>query len=121
MAISQQEYERRYTAIRDLMKKEDLDCLLVVGRSDDFNRGNLRYITGSGSGGTCIFPLEGDPVFLVRPHQKKSPKLRRTIGALDLLDLRETSCPEEQALKELVRFYQGNNVGVHVSTCAWEI
>ena len=117
MAVSQKEYERRYGAIRDQMKKDHLDCLLITGLSDDFHRGNIRYITGSGGGGACIFPLEDDPVFLVRPFQKTSPKLRRTLGALDLLDLRETASPEEQAIKEISRFYQGNKVGVVGISC----
>jgi Xaa-Pro aminopeptidase len=117
MSISQQEFERRYKRIRELMKRDELDCLLVVGLSDDFNRGNIRYITGSGNGGCCIFPLEGTPVFLVRPYQKASPKLRRTVGAIDLLDLRETSNPPEQAAKELSRFYRGNKVGIVGMTC----
>jgi Xaa-Pro aminopeptidase len=117
MSISNEEYKRRYAAIRELMKKMDLDCLLVVGRSDDFNRGNLRYITGSGGGGICIFPQEGDPVFLTRPKQETSPKLPRTVGAIDLLDLRGTSKPEEQAVKELARFYQGNKVGLVGMPC----
>ena len=117
MSISRQEFRRRYEAIRDLMKKDKLDCLLVVGRSDDFNRGNTRYITGSGGGGCCIFPLEGDPVLLIRPHQRTSPKLRRTVGAIDLLELRETSNPEEQAVKELSSFYQGNKIGVVGTDC----
>ena len=112
MPITQEEYQRRYAAIRDSMKSDNLDCLIVAGRSDDFNRGSIRYITGSGNGGVCIFPVEGDPVFLVRPFQKKSPKLRRTIGAIDLLDLRETSNQEEQAVDELSRFHQDNRVGV---------
>jgi Xaa-Pro aminopeptidase len=112
MTISKREYKRRYAAIRAQMKKMGLDCLLVVGRSDDFHRGNLRYITGSGGGGICIFPQVGDPVFLTRPNQETSPKLPRTVGAIDLLDLRGTSKPEEQAVKELSRFYQGNKVGV---------
>ena len=117
MSISQQEFKRRYVAIRDLMKRDNLDCLFVVGRSDDFNRGNIRYITGSGGGGCCIFPLEGAPVLLTRPYKKASPKLHKTVGALDLLDLRETSNPEEQAVKELSRFDQGNRVGVVGMAC----
>jgi Xaa-Pro aminopeptidase/Xaa-Pro dipeptidase len=117
MSISQQEFKRRYTAIRELMKREELDCLLVVGLSDDFHRGDIRYITGSGNGGCCILPLEGAPVFLVRPYQKTSLKLRRTVGAIDLLDLRETSNPAEQAIKELSRFYRGNKVGIVGMTC----
>ena len=117
MSISQREFERRYVAIRELMTKEELDCLIVVGLSDDFNRGNIRYITGSGNGGCCILPLEGAPVFLARPYQKTSPKLRRTVAAIDLLDLRETSDPAGQAAKELSRFYRGNKVGVVGMTC----
>jgi Xaa-Pro aminopeptidase/Xaa-Pro dipeptidase len=117
MSISQQEFKRRYTAIRERMKREELDCLLVVGLADDFNRGNIRYVTGSGNGGCCILPLEGVPVFLVRPYQKNSPKLRKTVGAVDLLDLRETSNPAEQAVKELSRFYRGNKIGVIGMRC----
>ena len=117
MGISQKEYERRYAAIREQMTKDELDCLLVIGRSDDFNRGNIRYVTGSGGGGVCIFPLEGDPVFFIRPGQKTSPKLGRVIGALDLLDLREASAHEEQAVKELSRFDKGNRIGMIGFSC----
>lgn len=117
MTISQKEYQRRYAAIRDLMKRDEIDCLLVVGRSDDFNRGNIRYVTGSGGGGVCVFPLEGDPVFFVRPFQKSSPKLRRTLDALDLLDLRETSGPDEQAVEELSRFHRGHKIGLVGMPC----
>lgn len=117
MTISKQEFERRYRAIRELMKKEELDCLLVVGLSDDFNRGNIRYVTGYGNGGCCIFPFEGAPIFLIRPYQKTWVKLQRTIGAIDLLDLRETSNPTEQAIKELSRYDQGNKIGVVGMNC----
>ena len=117
MEISKQEYKRRHTAIQDQMKKDNLDCLLVVGRSDDFSRGNIRYVTGSGNGGCCIIPLEGTPVFLIRPHQETSPKLRRMVGAFDLLDLRGTPKPEEEAVKELSRFFQGNGVGIVGMPC----
>lgn len=117
MGISQKEYKRRYAAIREQMTKDELDCLLVIGRSDDFNRGNIRYVTGSGGGGVCIFPLEGNPVFFIRPGQKTSPKLGRIIDALDLLDLREASAHEEQAVKELSRFYNGNRIGIVGFSC----
>lgn len=117
MSISQQEFERRYSAIRELMKKEELDCLLVVGVADDFNRGNIRYITGSGRGGCCIMPLEGAPVFLVNPNQSNSPKTRNTIGAYDLLELRKTISPVEQVKKELSRLHKGNRVGVAGMNC----
>ena len=102
MGISNQEYQRRYAAIRELMKKEGLDSILVIGISDDFNRGNIRYITGSGRGGCCIFPPEGKPVFLTMPNALASPKLPKTMEAFDLLDFRETSNNIEQVIKELV-------------------
>jgi len=112
MAISQQEYERRYKAIRELMREDGLDCLLVFGLPDDFNRGNIRYITGSGRGGCCIFPIEGSPILFTGPNQSMSPKLRRTVGAFDLLDIKEAADPVEQAKKELSRFAKGNRAGV---------
>lgn len=93
MTISRQEFERRYAGIRDKMGKEELDCLLVVGLSDDFNRGNVRYITGSGRGGCCLFPYHGSPVLLTGPNQSTSPKVRKTASAFDLLDLREAADP----------------------------
>jgi len=112
MSISQQEFKRRYGAIREQMEKDELDCLLIVGLADDFNRGNIRYITGSGRGGCCIFPVEGPPVFFISPIHSASHKLRKLAAALDLLEPRQTSNPDEQALTELSRFDKGNKIGV---------
>jgi Xaa-Pro aminopeptidase len=117
MAISEKEYQRRYTAIRELMKKDGLDSLLVVGISDDFNRGNIRYITGIGRGGCCIFPQEGKPIFLTTPNALQSPKLPRTMEAFNLLDLREAASNVVQTLKELSRFDRGNRVGLIGMAC----
>jgi Xaa-Pro aminopeptidase len=117
MSISLQEFERRYKGIRELMGKEEVDCLLVIGVSDDFNRGNIRYITGSGRGECCIFPFEGAPVFLTSPNQSSSSKIRKMVEALDLLDLRETSNPVEQVKQELSHFYKGNRVGIAGMEC----
>lgn len=117
MGISLNEYGRRYSAIRELMKKDGLDSLIVVGLSDDFNRGNIRYITGTGKGGCCIFPLEGAPVLFTGPNQSTSPKLSRTVEALELLDLRETDDPVKHVVKELSRFDRGNRVGIVGMAC----
>ena len=117
MSISQPEYLRRYAAIRELMKKEGFDSLLVVGISDDFNRGNIRYITGSGRGGCCIFPLEGAPVFLSAPNMSASPKLPLTMAAYQLLDLRETTDNARQAVKELSGFDRGHKIGLIGMAC----
>lgn len=117
MAISEKEYLRRYKGIRELMKKDGLDSLLIVGLSDDFNRGNIRYITGNGRGGCCIFPLEGKPVYLVNPNQLASPKLPRTLEAFGLLELKETANYPEQAIKDLSRFDNGGKVGLIGMAC----
>ena len=117
MGISRREYERRYTAIRRRMKQDGIDCLLIYGLGDDFNRGNIRYVTGSGRGGACVFPLEGKPVFLTGPGQSASPKIPKTIEAHELLDLRETAEPAERVVKELARFYGGKNIGVIGMNC----
>jgi len=112
MPISRQEYERRYVAIRELMVKDELDCLVIFGLGDDFNRGNIRYITGSGRGGCCVFPLEDKPVFYIGPNQSKSPKIRKIVEAIDLLELRETADHALQVGKEVSRFYKGNKIGI---------
>jgi Xaa-Pro aminopeptidase len=117
MSISQLEFKRRYSAIREQMKKEELDCLLIVGLPDDFNRGNIRYITGFGRGGCCIFPLEGNPVFFISTLPLGLKKFSRMITAFDLLDLRETDKPHEQAVIELSRFDKGSKIGVVGMTC----
>jgi Xaa-Pro aminopeptidase len=39
------------------------------------------------------------------------------VAALDLLDLRETANPEEQAQKELSRFHSGNKIGIVGMAC----
>jgi Xaa-Pro aminopeptidase len=117
MGISEKEYKCRYTAIREQMITKQLDCLLIVGLSDDFNRGNIRYVTGFGRGGCCIFPLEGNPVFFISSLPLGRKKFSRMISAIDLLDLKETDKPHEQAMTELSRFYKGKNIGVVGMSC----
>jgi Xaa-Pro aminopeptidase len=117
MSISNREYERRYAAIRQLMKKEGLDSILIVGISDDFNRGNVRYITGTGRGGTCIFPAEGKPIFFTMPGGAANPKLPRTMEAFDLLDFRETANTVEQVKTELSRLDKGRKFGLIGMAC----
>ncbi len=117
MSISHQEFKRRYAAIRELMEKEDMDCLLVVGLSDDFNRGNIRYLTGYGRGGCCLFPREGSPIYLVAPNQSFSPKIRKMLEAFDLLELRETSDPTGWVKKELPGFVDNGKLGIAGMSC----
>jgi Xaa-Pro aminopeptidase len=117
MGISNQEYRRRFTSIRKVMKKEGLDSILVIGISDDFNRGNIRYITGSGRGGTCIFPPEGSPIMLAMPNALASSKLPRTMEAFDLLTIRETTNNIEQVIKELSLLDKGGKIGLVGLAC----
>jgi Xaa-Pro aminopeptidase len=117
MGISNKEFNRRYAAIREEMKREEIDCLLIVGVADDFNRGNIRYVTGHGRGGVCIFPAEGKPVFLTGPGQSASPKIGRTVEAYELLALKETENPPDQAIKELSGFHRGNRIGIIGANC----
>lgn len=117
MAISEREYERRYEAIRKLMEKDGLESLVILGRADDFNRGNIRYVTGSGRGGCCLFPREGHPVFFCAPGQSTSAKNKKTIEAVKLLDLRETDDEARQIGKEFNRFNRGNKIGVIGMNC----
>jgi Xaa-Pro aminopeptidase len=99
------------------MAGQGMDCLLVFGLADDFNRGNIRYITGSGRGGCCIFPAEGAPVLLAGINQSKSPKLARTVGALELLDIRETDDNIKQAVTEITRCSGGGRIGLVGMNC----
>ncbi len=62
--LSLKERDRRWKAIRDCMKANGLDCLVVFGLKslEEFDS----YLTNLRHGGVVIFPLEGDPVYLVR-------------------------------------------------------
>jgi Xaa-Pro aminopeptidase len=112
MAISANEYNRRHMFIKAKMKNSNLDSLLVVGQADDFNRGNMRYITGFGRGSCCVVPFEGAPIFFTNAMMAKSPKFPNTVEAHQLLDLRETSNVVDQVVKELKRLDKGNRVGL---------
>jgi Xaa-Pro aminopeptidase len=114
MSISNKEYQRRYAAIRELIKKGDLDSILVASTQYDLSRGNIRYITGYGHGGFCIFPAEGKPIDFTIPtsNGKINSKLRKIKEAFDLLDFRGTTNPIEQIIIELSRLDNGRKIGI---------
>jgi Xaa-Pro aminopeptidase len=119
VSISEKEYLRRYANIRELMKKDGLDSLLIVGLGNDFDRGNIRYLTGFGSGGWCVFPLEGRPVLLF-PGLLGSPKTSKGVEAFNLVEFRDIAQmagPTEQVIKELARFNKGNKIGIIGMNC----
>ncbi|MBN1190396.1 MAG: aminopeptidase P family protein [Dehalococcoidales bacterium] len=105
MSISKAEFDRRYGAIRDWMKSNSVDCIVVSGKPDNFNRGNIRYLTGLGNGGYCLFPPEGRPVLLVG---RKAEFLSRP----DLpVELSEHPNPQIGIIKGLNRYDQGHRIG----------
>lgn len=84
--FSPAEYERRYQNIRTLMKKKDLDCLLIIGGSAAYGRVwfNVRYVTNMIGKAElcyyCLFPREGDPCLVIRPgHALAEGMLARTV------------------------------------------
>ena len=57
-ALSEKERDRRWTRVRDLMKSNGLQCMIVFGLKgrEWFDH----YITNDRSGGIVVFPLEGE-------------------------------------------------------------
>jgi Xaa-Pro dipeptidase len=105
MSISQAEINRRYVAIREWMKNHDAGCLLVVGKADNFNRGNVRYLTTLGNGGCCLFPLEGTPLLTA---SRKAEFLSRPGLPVEI---RETADPVKVVKQELEPLSRGQKIG----------
>ena len=111
MVISLKERERRFSAIRAMMKKDEIDSLLIVGREGYMNRGNIRYISNYGVitiEQNCIFGPEGDPVFI----SGNGPALARLQNGEWPLDMRVTTNPIGQVIEEITNFDKGNKVGL---------
>jgi len=63
---SEAERDRRYKAVREAMKEQGLDALIVWGDSGkwDWHHANTHYLSqvgGDGSESLMVFPLEGEP------------------------------------------------------------
>jgi Xaa-Pro aminopeptidase len=106
MSISQSEINRRYTAIREWMRKNEAGCLLVAGKADNFNRGNIRYLTTLGNGGYCLFPLSGTPLLTTG---RKAEYLSRPGLPVEL---RETGDPLKTVKQELPLLAGGQKIGI---------
>ena len=83
--FSQAEYRRRYENIRGMMRKMQLDCLLIIGGSAAYGRlwFNFRYVSNmmgkAEMANYCFFPKEGDPCLILRPgHSLAGAMLART-------------------------------------------
>lgn len=73
--FSRAERDRRHSAVRARMRERGLDCLLFphhTGEWDNY-QADTRYLTSIGGGGAAtalVFPLEGEPVAIVREERR---------------------------------------------------
>ena len=69
------ERDRRWAAVRKLMEERRFDCLLIphnTGEWDNY-QSDTRYLSCIGGGGAAtamIFPLEGEPIAIVREPRR---------------------------------------------------
>lgn len=66
--ISGAERERRYTALRALMREQGMGCLVLAGNAEAMQRGYIRYVSDWrlwGGTGFAVLPLEGEPVLVL--------------------------------------------------------
>jgi Xaa-Pro aminopeptidase len=69
------ERDRRYMAVRMLMKERNLDCLIVPHSTGDWDnyQPETRYLTCLGGGGLAtavVFPIEGNPIAAIREPRR---------------------------------------------------
>jgi len=113
MSLSLEERNRRYTAIRELMEKDELDCLVIVSRDTYFTRGNTRYVTNYGNymgEEIVLLPIEGDPVIIaVEGFEEAIHRggwVQDYIGSFNFFER------INRAKQELTRFDRGNRIGI---------
>lgn len=75
LRFSLAERDRRYAAVRARMRERGIDCLLIphhTGEWDNY-QADTRYLSSLGGGGAAtalLFPLEGEPVAVVREERR---------------------------------------------------
>ena len=74
--FSKEERDRRYGAVRAQMVAQGLDCLVLPHSNGDWDNYqiDIRYLTGIGgncTGVAAVFPIEGDPIAIVRDPQRR--------------------------------------------------
>lgn len=87
MAITAQEYRDRHEKIREAMRREGYEVLIVAGREDIYSRGHVRYVTDLARGGFLVFPRDENPVFFVHPAYVTAPKPARDRPVHDFVTL----------------------------------
>jgi Xaa-Pro aminopeptidase len=76
--FSTKERDWRWNRVREGMRREGIDCLVIVGSSARWNEmnGNIRYLTNFGDKLSTthylVFPLEGNPMLLLQMSIKPS-------------------------------------------------
>jgi Xaa-Pro aminopeptidase len=90
--LSREERDRRWNNIRQAMKKQGLDCLIVWGCTGRYRHYNssLRYLSNFQTEGYMVFPLESDPTLFtflggyptpwVADHRTGHPKYSKGIS-----------------------------------------
>lgn len=113
MDLPLHERNRRYAAIRELMKKNNADCLVCISRDTYSTRGNTRYITNYGNTfgeEVVLFPREGDPSLI--SSTIRGPAIKRGGWIDNFIPVANTSERVEQTKKELARLDRGNKIGI---------
>ena len=61
--LTVKEREGRWSRVREVMKKQGFDCLVVWGSNGSFGSfaANMRYLSAISDMGYLVFPLEGEP------------------------------------------------------------
>ncbi len=113
MNMSKQERDRRYTAIRQIMNNNDLDCLVAVSRDTYFTRGNTRYICNHGNDEgeeVVVFPREEMPIVFAPAMREASIKRAGWID--NIVKVNNDTEKIEVVKNEVKRFEGGNKVGI---------
>lgn len=114
--FSEAEREKRHKAVRERMRKENLDCLIVMGSSTRRGEGmgNVRYLSGLGDKqSTCcylLFPFEGDPVLLL--GFKIKPSVRAISWVSDVRPFSAEDAGEKLSQELIQRKLQGGRIGL---------
>jgi Xaa-Pro aminopeptidase len=64
--LTTEERDRRWKIVREAMKKQNLECLIVYGVTGRYRQltANVRYLCNVAVEGFAVFPLEGDPTLI---------------------------------------------------------
>src|SRR5436309_4950986 len=109
--LSRAERDRRWTAVRELLERENLDCLITpnnTGHSTHF-QAESRYLTHCGGGGdadiACVFPLRGEVAAIATSAERWRDvqnwvtdlrEARRAYGHATVEKLREVPLPRKR-------------------------